>query len=486
MKYPSLRWLAALVAAGALAAGCGNENVIPDQGGLPDTPAADHVTPPPDSPGPDVHTPDGPGPDAPPDGLTSDGPGPDGPPRPLSVGGPCTLDSDCGGAMAFCITEASQPGLPGGYCSASCAVDADCGSGAGCVDSGSGFLCIATCAQDSDCRDGYICQPDFSGLSVPDHMVCAPGSPGTAGAVPGDPCTQNSDCPRAGICITEADGSVPGGYCITSCNLASASANSGCPAGSTCVAGSSGDFCVATCTDSTGCRASAGYACAVDFLGLDSGGATVCAPGQPTAVTAGTACTSHGDCTAGRGFCLLGFPGGYCTTVCNPAAATSECGADEACADTANGSGLCTAVCTADTDCRGGNGYICEPKLANQFEVPGDTKICSPGTPGTPGAAIGDPCSADVNCMRGGTCLTMTTQMVPDGYCTLFCTPGGDATAQCGATNPCFVPDPTNNPTAGLCLDGCTATSDCRMAEGYTCAAVDSAGDQACVPPQTM
>ncbi|MFE8602235.1 S8 family serine peptidase [Archangium violaceum] len=82
-------------------------------------------------------------------------------------------------------------------------------------------------------------------------------------AVVGQPCTSNSQCGTAGLCVTAASG-YPGGYCTKDC------LESACPAGSRCYANTAGTsaYCYATCsgmgTQGT-CRT--GYFCYDDGTG---------------------------------------------------------------------------------------------------------------------------------------------------------------------------------------------------------------------------
>jgi hypothetical protein len=66
---------------------------------------------------------------------------------------------------------------PGGYCSQSCAIDADCGAAGKCVNGinivtiNSG-ICYRSCDTNSDCRADYECR-SFSGSSG-GPGVCVP------------------------------------------------------------------------------------------------------------------------------------------------------------------------------------------------------------------------------------------------------------------------------------------------------------------------
>jgi serine protease len=74
----------------------------------------------------------------------------------------------------------------------------------------------------------------------------------------GDPCTTNSECGPAVLCINR-DFS-PGGYCTISCEIKDP--NTTCPTGSTCVRdalSNNTNACFRTCNRQSDCRA--GYAC---------------------------------------------------------------------------------------------------------------------------------------------------------------------------------------------------------------------------------
>lgn len=101
-----------------------------------------------------------------------------------NVGAACSSDDQCTGSAASCLTVVPldlTPNArltvtyPGGFCSAQCKADADCGSAGGCpvaeylslinaVVPGQQDLvaklsiCVPKCNAQSDCRDGYVCQ----------------------------------------------------------------------------------------------------------------------------------------------------------------------------------------------------------------------------------------------------------------------------------------------------------------------------------------
>lgn len=131
----------------------------------PDTPWPDV---PPDVP-PDVY-PDTPWPDVPPD-IPPDEPWPDVPPDPTEpdappggiVGDACSSWYECRGMPtpeADCWWDImGYLRFPGGYCSAYCSSDWECGTEGDCVDLMFITMCLRTCDYIEDCREseGYDC-----------------------------------------------------------------------------------------------------------------------------------------------------------------------------------------------------------------------------------------------------------------------------------------------------------------------------------------
>jgi hypothetical protein len=470
----------ALLAAALLLPACGGNGDITDQGGHHDTPVQTDTPPGPDGPGPDgtVDAADA-APDLTPDvgldggldlgdvptDMTGQGPVP--------VGTGCSRSVDCG-TNGVCLSGNT---VPNGYCSATCNVSADCGTGAECVTGAQGKFCLASCTADSDCRadEGYICQ---AGVLDATGKVCVAGTTGTAGANPGDACTQDSDCPRAGFCLQGSAG-FPGGYCVTGCDPQTANA---CGDGFTCVTNPGANaFCVQACGNTSDCRQD--YSCASGIIGLATDG-TVCAPGKANRVTPGSACASHGDCTAGAGFCRLEAPGGYCTEICNPTSAQAQqCGVGATCAavsPAAPTTGLCLASCTpgVGTECtvvRTGDPNAARYGCSTQAfgEQLGSGGVCLEFTSG---ADVGGACASTGDCQLGGLCLPESTSNLGGGYCSDLCTSGSN-TDPCAAGQVCF-----NTGTVGLCLDGCTTDADCRTGDDYACRGPLPGGGSACLP----
>ena len=92
-----------------------------------------------------------------------------------NLGATCTADTDCKGTGTRCILTSQISGLtyPGGYCTASCANDAECGEKGWCplatTDAGvfpsaevqkAVTVCLVKCEADTECREGYVCSSE--------------------------------------------------------------------------------------------------------------------------------------------------------------------------------------------------------------------------------------------------------------------------------------------------------------------------------------
>ncbi len=361
---------------------------------------------------------------------------------PGSVGGSCAQGSDCLGGV--CLTPSAN-GWPGGYCSAWCTTDDDCGTGNVCAEkNGAGRgVCVAGCTTTADCggRAGYACSDLGFG-----KRGCTPSGTGSGGV--GDPCTSVADCSggQNAVCVPAAGG-MPGGYCTVTCG----SAGTSCPSGSHCGFGTAGSVCVKSCTSTADCRS--GYTCS-DW---DGDGTPECVASAP----AGAPCTQDSDCGAGK--CLTqgqtGWSGGYCTTTC---ASDSDCSTGSQCVTDNQGVHRCLASCQTNQDCRNGYACVADPTTSGA--------VCEPYGGGTGG--IGDPCTSVADC-SGGTKATCTTDTggYPGGYCSTACA----STDQCPSGSACV----SSNGGTGNCEKTCSADTDCRT--GYTCQK-DSQGNLVCSP----
>jgi hypothetical protein len=209
-------------------------------------------------------------------------------------------------------------------------------------------------------------------------------------------------------------------------------------------------------------------------------------PAEPDAArgvgNVGAACTSRGDCTGSADTCIPEqpgiLPGGYCTTVCDPADEAS-CPTGSTCIEIGMGQAFCFQDCdpgASERQCR--EGYGCAGRIGTSVCIGGCTDAtdcdagqeCDPtggelgsGSCFTPGASIGGACTVDGDCPTGGTCQPEEGTGWPGGACL-----GGGCDPMtnegCDAGDACL---PTLFGGGGVCADGCTTDADCRTE--YAC-----------------
>ena len=97
-----------------------------------------------------------------------------------AVGDPCNVHSDCDGVPGegrMCATELlGLCPFPGGYCSAVCTSDSECGVDGACLDViGLDRYCFRRCARDEDCRLSESHRCDRM-LDTESPTVCMPPS----------------------------------------------------------------------------------------------------------------------------------------------------------------------------------------------------------------------------------------------------------------------------------------------------------------------
>lgn len=179
------------------------------------TPPADMTTPPTDMPKPtDMITP--PADMSTPADMTT--PPTDGGTGMAGIGDPCTADGDCKvGASPTCwksnvLNNTANPATTGGYCSAKCTADADCGSGNKCIAFGpTDKYCLKGCADATTCRHpGYACAFIGSGVCYPDSIYDCDPTAGTG------TCTE-AGSGKAGGCLRQAYENK--GVCQASCTI---------------------------------------------------------------------------------------------------------------------------------------------------------------------------------------------------------------------------------------------------------------------------
>jgi len=302
-----------------------------------------------------------------------------------TAGKPCGASKDCGSGV--CRTDLpgglamgfqAQP-APGGYCSASCKVPADCGEGGVCGNpsggnffggsgGASGAICLAGCTSSSECREGYRCVDlggeavDGSASSTSGTCQVTPSTDSLSGAIVGSACGEDAEC-GGGRCLKTSFGSsYPGGYCTGRCLEQNDCGDKAICDGA--FAGGTGT-CYRSCESDADCGRD-GYRC----RGGLGGAARRCTPGAAPLPNGkvGNACASDTDCGGAAMSCarqVMTFNGsqtfadGYCTLACIE---DIDCGTAGTCigALPALRSGLatgCYKTCTVATDCR--TGYRC-------------------------------------------------------------------------------------------------------------------------------
>lgn len=222
------------------------------------------------------------------------------------VGAACTKTADCTqGKTPVCWTKtlfdaSGTLDTAGGYCSSTCATDADCGTGNLCLDFGPmrGKACIAGCDDANTCRHpGYSCayldqqgNNIITGCWPNGNLDCNPKE---------DTCTD----PRYGMpggCWRQAIEDDRGGVCLQTCNV--------------------GDLCDPDIFDNP-------LQCLyIDFTDIGDGfRGTICFPTAQMPKDAGQSCMFSNDCADGLQ-CDNG-PGGSkkCEKMCNLKGRSPRC-----------------------------------------------------------------------------------------------------------------------------------------------------------------
>ncbi|MCB9593214.1 MAG: hypothetical protein H6719_10820 [Sandaracinaceae bacterium] len=418
---------------------------------------------------------------------------------PSNVGAACREDMDCDGTDAYCDAE-----YPGGYCTGVCAEDQPCPEGGVCLESMAGATCYGGCdfdAADGDfCpRDGYGCA-DMLGVCLPGcdtdaecatGLVCdttggfyGEGACANPDAHLGDACTDETECPPGTTCFSERFTGIPGGACGSfGCDPTT---GDGCPDNGTCVStGRRGGICLLACEADTDCTRD-GQSC------TDSPNGGYCGPSFVPANLGQVCSAGRGSCTGGA--CLsegmTGWPDSYCVAVGCDLTDGSGCPDGGVCMADSDGDAICVLGCTGASDCR--DGYDCAPVDSSDPSsatacLPGcdDSTVCgnmgftcNPGTglctEGFDAANLGEPCSNAGDC-PGGLCLSEPASGWPAGTCTFpGCRLTGTGMEPACAMGSTCVDDGAGDPELGVCVDACTAPTDCRP--GYDCTG------GACVP----
>ena len=437
-----------------------------------------------------------------------------------SIGAACTGPDTC--PAGICLLP-GQGGWPGGFCTAFCSADTDCGAGNRCILNGAGLgICAPICGTDADCpRAGYGCY-DVDGDGTKE---CAPF--GDGGGQIGDPCVDVGDCAGGADAICLDDPNLPTNLCASSC-----ADGQTCPPGSVCTFDGEGAVCLATCQTTSECPEGAVcedrdgdgvFECGPgQGIGDPCEDGTQCASGECIPESAGGApggfctapCTTDGDCPPGSECGTLpgggtgcasscasdsdcpgpGWacdPAGYCTPygggdgqVGDACEDVSQCagGSDASCIPDGTGGSSCTVSCGEGDPCPPGsacNGAFCERTCIDDTDCREGTHceqgLCAPGT--SVGGDVGTACQVADDCAgQTPTCITETVDGWPGGYCSLGCV--GAVACPTGAH--CGLQQSAGDVSFGSCLLDCKTDSDCRPE--YKCWDFDSDGQKECAP----
>lgn len=297
----------------------------------------------------------------------------------------------------------------------------------------------------------------------------------------GGPCTMDAQCDSStgagdGFCLDASDGGIgwPAmGYCVTKIGVCAQ--DSECGSGNVCVTindpGGAFSACMPACAADP-CACGNGQVCS-NNLATSPMNKMACIPGNTSAID-GDACTGFGECDI-NSICrsdTAEHPGGQCIQIGCTIGMDSTCtsGGDGHCANpgfVSAGAG-CLDACTADADCRLGEGYKC-------FDGGGATgRYCRhPQT--------GDACAVDTDCGAAAIWDCRTGVGYPGGYCTLqtACNPSNGTGCSPGSSV-CYDP-PGGGTGDAYCVDRCTGVAQGTCRTGYLCTPVVGAGANGCI-----
>jgi len=266
-----------------------------------------------------------------------------------ATGVACTDDDDC--ASLVCL---------GGFCSAPCSTDTQCGQNQLCQENSiskdgqtdSFDVCETlpeqACVDTASCSDGVrVCSTlrDVQGIT---QAFCALPNTSASGQL-GDPCTDPTEC-RENICLTVSD------QCSVVCND-----DGDCGSGQGCTTytvTTEVNFCNTVCSDDDDC--SGGNICTINGDVITNDVDLVC---ENTIGTEdlGSPCTDGSECLTGLCLRTVEFLGTSCTTS-SDCTGTQECVCpldDPNCATTdqecSNVSRACTLVFADTADCSSSN-----------------------------------------------------------------------------------------------------------------------------------
>ncbi len=172
----------------------------------------------------------------------------------------------------------------------------------------------------------------------------------------------------------------------------------------------------------------------------------------------GKPCNNDFQCEAGF-ICIdeeEGWPTtGYCTIDCE---GDADCGGDAFCGPAfGDGVRVCFQTCTGNKCADAA--HVCSQKLSGILDL---GKLSC--VPGKATARDGDACTGFADCRGSQVCLRNPFS-IPTGMCLhVGCTPGDNSTCAATGDGACLAFGGT-----GLCLDTCSADTQCRQAEGHVC-----------------
>ncbi len=318
-----------------------------------------------------------------------------------AIGASCSSDDDCraAGPNKSCFTE--DQGLPGGYCTADCSLQA-CPEGSTEVSLyGQYCRCMKTCKTDADCREGYSCD------NIDGKNICNPKST----------CTNDSDCPEGQVCKLAGLFDIyyycgaPGGQiqrwgqCDVDVDIRNADPSELCPDKYLCIGTKD------TCTN--------------DFKTpstCDNDNKLVCDPYEKT-------CTVNNPCndvTCGE------------NEICDE---NGQCQQDQCAGVTRQG--VCSSVCRSNADCKDGFTCVGTYMLLDDGGTPCDDSDDKLGLVGI--CVEGKSCERDADCDAGQVC--QITLSATDGELKGICSePDGqiDYGQQCNYDADITQEDPSN------------------------------------------
>lgn len=386
-----------------------------------------------------------------------------------------TTDSDCGNTCGDAVVEAPET------CDGNCPTE--CNDGNACTADalvGSAVQCSARCSFEpiSACANGDGCCP--SGCTAERDNDCAPVEMCGNGVVDaGELCDGNcpSSCNDGNVCTMDrltGSASTCDAQCTSSPINACANGDGCCPAG--CTSANDNDCaCVPkTCAQLGAECGSVDNGCNQTISCTNTCSSIEVCSGTNRCVEEnfiGQDCNDYPDCGSSQdAACLLppGWPGGYCSIICNSQTGNTSCPSGSHCTDFDGTNSLCMLNCTSDAQCE--SGYVCE-----QWDGVGGRE-CVPPEPPPGSGQIGDGCSVDNDCSAELFCETSSTDSngntttYPGGICTQGCIP---LLQQCPVGATCTLD--------GLCMQTCQSDNECRV--GWWCGGLTSPiGNSYCSP----